>query len=242
MPSFDELAAFIDGLLLIERFAAGDDPAGVWRPPASDGPVAVVGLALEAAAGIGAWVAREGIDALVLHRPWGLAACPDPPATVGVLAYHLAFDERLTLGFNPWLAAAIGMTDLEVVGRKEGRPLGMLGAIAEQASGSVVAALAAEFHGLETTLPGPATVSRVAVVGAMTADLVAEAARRGAGRYVTGQVRQPALAMVRETGIGVVAVGHRRSEEWGLRTLARLLRERWPDLRVMVAGEAGERS
>jgi putative NIF3 family GTP cyclohydrolase 1 type 2 len=47
--------------------------------------------------------------------------------------------------------------------------------------------------------------------------LVREADRRGARLYVTGQWRERAETAVRETGIGVVIVGHRRSEEWGLR-------------------------
>lgn len=76
---------------------------------------------------------------------------------------------------------------------------------------------------------------RVAVVGAMTDALVREAADRGAQIYVTGQYRQPAREAVRETGIGVIAVGHRRSEIWGLRALAGVIRERWSMIEVIVA-------
>lgn len=232
---FDELARFLDGVMAAERFAGTGDPAGVWRAPAGERPVEVVGLALEARPGVGGWVEREGIGALVLHRPWKLEEVADPPPVeVGVLAYHLAFDERLGLGFNPWLAEALGLAEPEVLGRKEGRPLGMIGAVGERTAEGVVGGLAERFGGVEETLPGPGVVGRVAVVGGMTGPLVAEAARRGAGLYVTGQVRQPALAAVRETGIGVVAVGHRRSEVWGLRRLGRLIGERWPGVRVVL--------
>ena len=72
-------------------------------------------------------------------------------------------------------------------------------------------------------------------MGAMNDALVREADARGARVYVTGQWRVPATEAVNETGIGVVCVGHRRSEEWGLRALAGLLRERWATLRVIVA-------
>ena len=64
----------------------------------------------------------------------------------------------------------------------------------------------------------------MAVVGAMTDALVREAHARGIGAYVTGQWRQPAARAVRETGLGIVVLGHRRSELWGLRALAGLLR------------------
>ena len=96
-----------------------------------------------------------------------------------------------------------------------------------------------QFGGLEQVAPpaaGPGTaVSRVAVMGAMNDALVRAADAAGAGLYATGQWRQPARAAVRATGIGVVVIGHRRSEEWGLQTLARRLRERAAGLAVAIA-------
>jgi len=236
MPAFAELVGFLGGVLQGERFAGGDDPAGNWR--AGERPVATVGLALAPWPGIGGWLAAAAVDALVLHRPWRLAELAGSEVErlgVGVLAYHLAFDERLTIGANPWLAAALGLSRPEMLGRKEGRPLGMIGDVAEQAASSLVDTIEREFGGLEAVLPGPAAIERVAVVGAMTAALVEEAARRGAGLYLTGQVRQPALTAVAATRIGVVAVGHDRAEAWGLRALAGLLGERWPGLRIVIA-------
>ena len=184
-----------------------------------------LGLALEPWPEFARWVVAERLDTVFLHRPWSLT---DPQrqtlreAEIGVLAYHLAFDERLTTGFNPALTSACGWGVPEVLGRKEGRPLGMACALASPIPfDSVVAQLRAEFGGLEqVTAPaagGGATVARVAVVGAMTDALVREAHARSVGVYVTGQWRQPARAAVRETGLGVVALGHRRSELWGLR-------------------------
>lgn len=235
MPDLNDIAAFLDRALATERLAGSGDPAGVGRP--SNRPVAVVGLALEPWPGIGAWLAREGVDALIVHRPWRLPG--HDVERIGVLAYHLAFDEALTVGHNPRLAAALGLTRLEVLGRKEGRPIGMLGTIedgSERDQDRFNAKLAAEFGGLDRVVSGDRRgVGRVAVVGAMTTALVEEATRRGADAYVTGQWREPARAAVEATGLSVVAVGHRRSEVWGLRSLAGLLRERWPGLRTVVA-------
>lgn len=206
-----------------------------------------LGLALEPWPAFADWVAAERLDAVFLHRPWSLT---DPQrqalheAQTGVLAYHLAFDERLTTGFNPALVAACGWQTPEVLGRKEGRPLGMACALpAPVAFDAVAAQLRAEFGGLEQATPPTAgsivPVTKVAVVGAMTDALVREAHARGVGVYVTGQWRQPARAAVRETGLGVVALGHRRAELWGLRTLARLLREgvRDADLQIVLPPE-----
>jgi len=75
----------------------------------------------------------------------------------------------------------------------------------------------------------------VAVVGAMTDALVREAAERGATLYITGQFRQPAKLAVAQTQIGVIVVGHRRSELWGLQALTGVVRERWSGLEVVNA-------
>jgi len=231
-PSFFDLGIFLDRLYLASQFEGLDDPAGVWHSSAR--PVAAVGLVLDPWHNVGAWVARERLDALVVHRPWDLPL--EGLGEVGVLAYHLAFDERLTLGFNPWLAGALELNGPGVLGRKQGRPLGMIGDVPERAWDVFRDDLDREFGGLDGAAAGDArTVARIAVVGAMTEGLVREAAARGADAYVTGQLRVPARAAVAETGLAVVAVGHRRSEVWGMRTLGRLLGERWPDLRVVLA-------
>ena len=244
------LLGLLDDLLNAAIFAETADQNGWFLP--CERSVRRLGLALEPFPTIARWAAAERLDAVFLHRPWGLT---DPARRAlhetgtGVLAYHLAFDERLTTGFNPALAAACGWGPPEILGRKEGRPLGMVCALAAPASFDAVAAqLRAEFDGLEQTTPpaagGGEPAGSVAVVGAMTDALVREAHRRGVGVYVTGQWRQPARAAVRETGLGVVAIGHRRSELRGLRTLARLLRAHAPgvDLEIFPHADGTELS
>ena len=177
----------------------------------------------------------ERLDALFLHRPWQLDT-GTLPAGVGVVAYHRAFDERLALAFNPELAAALGLSGLEVFGTKEGRPIGMLGEVAQHDVASYTRHLEKVFGGLDRVAGGTrGDVTRVVVAGAMTHALVREATRRGAEMYVTGQWRQPAEAAVAATGIAVTVIGHRRSEAWGLRLLARLMEEHWNGLRVLLA-------
>jgi putative NIF3 family GTP cyclohydrolase 1 type 2 len=153
---------------------------------------------------------------------------------VGVLAYHLAFDEHLTLGFNVRLADSCGMTSIEMLGEKGGRPIGMIGDVAPRSFADYRMTLQQIFGGLEQDYPFIGQITRVAVVGAMSELLVREAVERGANAYITGQFRQPARQAVIESGIGVLEIGHRRSEEWGLRALAGILRERWADLSVYV--------
>lgn len=209
MPTLDEIARYLGDLWRVERYGA--DQNGVYAP--APRPVGRIGLVLEAWPGIGRWAAEERVDALWVHRPWTLPL--ERLGGIGVLAHHLAFDEHLTAGCNPRLADALGMMEIEPLGERDGRPLGMLGAVRGQDFAALARASAEVFGGHEGTIPASRVeISRVAVVGAMTDALVREAAARGAGAYVTGQLRRPADAAVRETGTGVIAVGHRRCEEW----------------------------
>ena len=227
-----DLAAFLDRTLRADQFAGLDDPHGIWH--GTEQPVAAVGLLLEPWPGLQAWVDAKKLGALIVHRPWDVPL--HDLGDVGVLGYHLAFDEAMTLGFNPTLATTMGLDAPEVLGRKADRPIGMIGAIPNTAIDNYVTFLAGVFRGLDRAdYGGRKTVGRVAVVGAMTDALVREAATRGADLYVTGQSRVPARAAVEESGIAVVAIGHRRSEEWGMRALAAALRGRWPTLRVLDA-------
>ncbi len=230
------LATRLAAFFATERYPS-EEQGGVFRP--ADRPVQRLGLALEPVAGLAEWVAAERLDALWLHRPWQLDLATLPP-DLGVLAHHLPFDETLTLGCNPHLAAALGLGTLEELGYKQvpdlpPRAIGMLGDAPTLAFGTWLRKLEAVFGGCESFYAGgELDISRVAVVGAMTDALVREAVERGAQLYLTGQFRQPARRVVEETGLSVVATGHRRSEEWGLRALADVIRTRWPELTVAV--------
>ena len=241
-------------ILHAEPLDATDDQNGVFLP-SDRADIRRPGLALEPDPALLPWIERAQIDALFLHRPWNLTDAQRhalAAANIGVLAYHRAFDERLTTGLNPALAQACGWLAPEPLGDKLGRPLGMVCALPQPAAFSaVVETLRAVFDGLDDAVPPAAghdaPVARAAVVGAMTDALVREAHARGVGLYATGQWRQPARAAVRETGIGVVVIGHRRSEEWGLRTLGNLLRADGldaqlftPDPVPFTAGKAGD--
>lgn len=229
MTTLAEIAGFLDRFLVADRF---DERGGVYRGTAR--PVRRLGVALDQWPGIGEWTRAERLDAVFLHRLRDL-----PPGAlaeeVGIIAYHLPFDERMTIGWNPRLAGVLGLESLEPLGDRDGRPVGMIGT----AVGSYAALrrqVTEVFGGEEEARVGRRdNLAKVAVVGAMSDALVREAAERGATVYVTGQWRRPAHRAVSETGIGVITVGHRRCEAWGLRALAGVLRERWAGLEVVLA-------
>jgi putative NIF3 family GTP cyclohydrolase 1 type 2 len=229
MPYLNDLAQFLDRFFAIERYSASER-GGVYIP--SPRPISRIGLALEPGENLSQWVEKQKLDALFLHRPWKLQAklLPD----IGVLSYHLAFDECMTLGFNSRLANVLSMSDLEVLGEKQGRAIGAIGNIPQQKIAEYLHCITEIFGGLEEVhLSRTVEVSRIAVVGGMNDELVREAATRGANLYVTGQMRQPAVEALKETEISAIAVGHRRCEQWGLKSLAGLLRDRWSGLSVI---------
>ncbi|GAB4022208.1 Nif3-like dinuclear metal center hexameric protein [Spirosoma koreense] len=239
-PTLHELATFLQNELSVDRYPDREQ-GGIYQ--LSDRPVQRLGLALDPFAGLPEWAAETHIDALWLHRPWQLNL-EEWPRDIGILSHHLPFDESLTVGFNEHLARQLGATPpLEPLGYKQAaddngkllpqRPLGMLFDVPGQEFDDLLDTLKTLFGGYDRAEAGFGTGSwqadsrRIAAVGAMTDALVREAVGRGAQLYLTGAYRKPAQPAVDQTGIAVVAVGHRRVEAWGMRVLADLLHERW---------------
>ena len=228
-----EIAAYLDQQLHAERHP--DERSGALT--ATNPEVRRIGLALDPA-DVLPCLASEPLDALLLHRSWGYERLP-LPRSLGVLAYHLPFDDHMTLGENPRLAGLLEMSSVEPLGERGVRVLGMIGDVAPGSPAELHDRVARLFGGLDDAVPARRdVVRRIAVVGAMTAAYIDEASRRGADVYLTGQLRAPARRAVLETGIGVIAVGHARAERSGLRGLAGLLRQRWPELEVVVCDPA----
>jgi len=233
MISPNNLANFLDQYLETARYA--DEPAIVFRPFGR--AVNRLGMVLEPWPGLTDWVKQEKLDALFVHRPFKMEM-EDLPQDVGVFASHLPFEERLALGYNSRLADALGMSNLQPLGHRKGRPLGMLGDVPPQTVGAFYKSVFDVFGGREDARTCERNeVTRVAVVGVMTAELMHEASERGAEVYVTGQMRQPAREAILDTGLGVIIVGHHRSGEWALRLLAHVLRERFHALTTCLPKE-----
>ncbi|QIR35813.1 NGG1p interacting factor NIF3 [Tolypothrix sp. PCC 7910] len=230
-----DIVNFLNNFFNVEQFPTSER-GGIYLP--SLNPVERLGLALEAKTGLYEWVRYQSLDILFLHRPWNLEL-KKVPAQLGIISYHLPFDENLTVGFNPRLAQVLQMSNLEVLGKKENRAIGMIGNIQTQSFLELCSFITQTFGKPEQVLPSVnSDIKRIAVVGAMTDLLVREAAKRGGDVYITGQFRQPAKAAIQETQISVITVGHRRSELWGLRSLSEVLQERWSRLEVFIYNDS----
>lgn len=227
-----DLADFLEQRLPI---AGERDVPTLWRGAADDNrSVRRLGLALDPPPRDAVFA---DLDALFLHRPFRLE--PDGARNPPVLAAHAAFDAHLTTAFNAPLAAALKLGNVHPVLRPgDGIVIGMAGEVTPAVSWSALRARVAEtFDGLDQSLAhGTHIVARVAVMSAINADLVAQAVATGVNVYVTGQLRVPGLAPAARAGLGVIAVGHRRSETWGLQQLACELRVAFPGLEAVLLG------
>lgn len=171
-------------------------------------------------------------DALFLHRSRFLG---ERWPGLGVLGAHDGFDRHLTTGPNLRLARALGWRDVRTV-RREGKLAGIVATPPQRTWDDLRAALHAELGGEDASIP-PSTAGhplRVALMNAMNPGLIGQVAALGVTAYLTGQLRPSAVGAARAAGVGVVALGHRRTELWGLQQLARELEEAFPGLNVRV--------
>jgi putative NIF3 family GTP cyclohydrolase 1 type 2 len=223
-PSLRDLASQIAVVL----DAAPDDVPLVWRDRAA--PLRRLVLALDP----GDLRPDPDVDAVFLHRPFGLRA-QDLPGT-GVLASHQGFDSALTTGMNRPLAECLRLENVSALVTDD-RTVGMTGDLPRETSWlQWEASIGEVFGGFDASRPhGRTALSRVAFSNLMNEQAVSQAVHLGAEAFVTGQVRVPGLAPAERLGLGILAVGHRRAESRGLRFLADHLRAVFPNLTITVA-------
>ncbi|ETS73178.1 hypothetical protein PFICI_15123 [Pestalotiopsis fici W106-1] len=192
-----------------------------------------------------------------LHRPFQLDRRALPRGSL-VLANHKRFDELLTTGYNTALATRLTVD----VGRSfciqgyKGDPdrrIGIVGPLGAAQPLKVLASTIGAEVGMAELYPGsdvsPVEVRAMAIMNAFGPDEVARvlagAEEHGltpAGDasgllYLTGQPRELGLEAAKVANMPAICVGHRPAEEWGIRYLAHLLRESWPQLAVHVVME-----
>lgn len=170
-------------------------------------------------------------DALFLHRSRRVG---EGWPGLGVLGAHDGFDQQLTTGPNRRLARRLGWAEVEEV-TWEGRVVGLIATPPQETGAAFHAALLAELRGEDTSWPPTdASFLRVALMNAMNPALLAHVADLGGNVYLTGQLRPSAAPAARKLGLGVIALGHRRTELWGLRQLARELEAAFSELETVV--------
>jgi dinuclear metal center YbgI/SA1388 family protein len=233
MTGRDEIVAYANGLLEIERF-----------PEFAPQGLQVVGAPEVTTIACGVSCSRElferavdlGAELVLVHH--GLFWRNEPLVVdarlrgrlealfrgdASLVAYHLALDAHPTLGNNAQLAMRIGATPVgpfEVVGLGCTIDALLVDDLAARVAGAVGRAPL-------VLLGGDREIQRLAVsTGAAGHDLV-RAAHEGYDALLTGEPEEPSAATARELGIHLIAAGHHASEQLGVRALAAHLAERF---------------
>jgi dinuclear metal center YbgI/SA1388 family protein len=143
---------------------------------------------------------------------------------MNLVAYHLPLDAHRELGNNAQLAQMLGLKQLDFeFGRYKGTPIGCAGNLENPVGLKEFADGAGGRLDAQAVVvdAGPGQVRRVGVVsgGAGDIPLLLEAVSAGCDTYVTGVIFEQSVAVAREAGINVVALGHYNSEKLGVRAV-----------------------
>lgn len=150
-------------------------------------------------------------------------------AEMNLVAYHLPLDAHATIGNNARLIQELGLRVERPFAEISGQPIGFI------ASSEPMIALEDLAHRIErltsrapTVLPGGSgKIERIAVVSGSGYSTPEEVAALDCQALVTGDVREPTMALARELGVTVLAGGHEATERLGVQALADLLKQRF---------------
>jgi dinuclear metal center YbgI/SA1388 family protein len=233
MADLTEIVRFCD-----ERLAAREYQDAAWNGLQVEGTGDVRRIATTVSANartINAAV-EAGVDALLAHHGllWSGSfggALTGPlrgrlhallANDVSLIAYHLPLDGHAEIGNNACIARELGMTIVEPFAEIAGTPIGHIAAFEREVRlieliGSLIQLTAQEPIVLAG---GPDVVERAAILSGSGYSAVEEAARRRCQTLITGDVREPTMALAREFGITVLAAGHEATERLGVQALA----------------------
>lgn len=148
---------------------------------------------------------------------------------INLIAYHLPLDGHPEIGNNACLMRELALRHVEPLDTFGPTPIGYIAVPEESRS---LAELVAQVFGLTgqdpVVLPGgPDTVQRVAVMCGSGYPAIEEAVAKRCDVLLTGDVREPTMAMARELGITVIAGGHEATERLGVQALGARLEDQF---------------
>lgn len=144
-------------------------------------------------------------------------------AGITLAGYHLCLDAHGELGNNALIADALGLARTgEPFAVHGGRPIGVVGTLAEPVDQDAFTARVRKVVGGRAPLVLGAPAARIARVGVCSggaASSIVEAAALGCDAFLTGEPREDTHALATELGIAFYAAGHHATEVFGIRAL-----------------------
>ena len=178
---------------------------------------------------------EAGADALLVHHGYfwkGEDACITGMkrrrlerllgSGISLLAYHLPLDAHPELGNNAQLAQVLGFTARGSFGSDGGLQLGQHGELAQPLSGPVLADhLQARLGRMPQYIAGAG--DQIRSVGWCTGaaqSYIDAAVEQGLDAFISGEISEQTVHVVRECGIHYFAAGHHATERYGVRAIS----------------------
>lgn len=144
---------------------------------------------------------------------------------LNLIAYHLPLDGHPEVGNNACIISRLDLSMREPLDVFGPMPIGY---VAETGEPRTLDTLVDDVMGLTGQDPvllpgGPNEVSKIAVLSGSGYPALEEAASKGCQALITGDAREPTMAMARELGISVIVGGHEATERLGVQALAERL-------------------
>lgn len=211
---------------------------------AADAAVGKVLLALDITPAVAEEAAARGCELIISHHPVIFqslkrlhpASAPYLLARYGIAAVcmHTNLDLSERFGVNTCLAAALGVKSLRKSAAGECLFIGELAEPTPLSAFTEHIKRALDCEGLRCTGVQP-MVQTVAVSSGAGGSEIFAAAREGADVLVTGEIKHHEINAANDLGVGVIDVGHFKSENIVIAPLCRKLQEAFPEVDFTVS-------
>ena len=231
MTVLDELVAYCDRLLEVERFQ-DYCPNGLQVEGKNEVTRIVTGVTASQAL-LDAAVSAKA-DLLLVHH--GYFWKGENPCLTGLkqrrlktllqhemslLAYHLPLDAHPALGNNAQLAKRLGLVTESVFGNGHGVEIACLGRLEKPLSAAEFARSIGEALDRQPQHISGRTekIQRVAWCTGAAQSYFEAAVERGVDAFISGEISEPTVHIARESGVHYFAAGHHATERDGVQAL-----------------------
>ncbi len=184
---------------------------------------------------------NEGADCILVHHPNGFwnGESRVPVGRFGarlrrlfqhgisLYGYHLPLDGHPEIGNNVLIAEAMGAKVLQGFMVEGEKPVGVIAEFEQAISAEnfLKRADAAFVHGVQHAfMEGSKTVRRLGICSGSGASGLEEALALGCDSFVTGEIKESVPIACEELGLNLISCGHHRTEIFGVRALAKKIR------------------
>jgi len=157
---------------------------------------------------------------------------------ISVLAYHLPLDAHVEIGNNVSIAKVLNLNIIDWIYEKN-IPIGVVALCNDKASiYDVYKEVKSKINEKAILLKyGLDRVERIAIISGAGAKFIKKFTKREVDLFMTGEFREDCEVYAIDEKINVIVMGHYASEVFGVRNLARLLREKFNIETVFLRSE-----